>query len=401
MDPRDRALCTSLVYGVLRHRQRLDTHIDRHAHRPAGIKGELREVLRVAAYEMRALDRPAAIATTEALNAVASFDRVGKLRGVVQAIASGIDRTGAELDDQLAHGPPLDVLDRRWSIPRWLGGRWLKQLGIPRALRRAECLAEAPPIDLRLDVRRASADQIVARLELEHPGIAIERIPGAPSLRVRSGGDLFYGALHDEGLISIQGLAAQQPARLLEPSPGDRVLDACCGMGVKTLQLAELMDRQGEIVAVDADARQLAALAEAHRRGGLEAATLRMEIVEGDARTDQPILDERPFDRILLDVPCTGLGNLARHPEIRWHRQFQDIAAHVPLQRALLDRNLQRLRTGGTLVYAVCSAEPEETVEITASFREHRQFSLRAEHTWSPEEDGCEGFYAAVWTRLE
>lgn len=402
MDPRDRALCTTLVYGVLRHRERLDRHIDRHAHRPQGVRGELRDALRVAVFEMRELQRPSAIAVSEALKLVQTLDPSGRLRGVAQAILSGVDRHGETLDHTLASASPLDALEGRWSIPRWLAGRWLKQLGAERALRRAEALSLPPPIDLRLDTAHADPSAIVQRLREEHPVAEIETVPDAPwSVRIRGAGDLFYGALHDEGLISVQGLAAQQAARLLAPQPGERVLDACAGMGVKTLQLAELMQRRGTIVAVDADPKQLAAHEDVRRRGRLDEGTLDVRVLQADLTADVPALDDARFDRVLLDVPCTGLGNLARHPEIRWHRRFEDIAARVPLQRALLERSWRRLRSGGTLVYAVCSAEPEEGSGVVDIMRAHPESELLSERTWSPENDGTEGFYAAVLRRRD
>jgi 16S rRNA (cytosine967-C5)-methyltransferase len=243
LDPRDRGLSTTLVYGVLRHRARLDAHIDTHATRPKGLKGETRQILRIAAYEMLDLGRAPAIAISEATR---SLQKAGPLKGAAQAILGAIGREGAALDARWAAGKPLEVLDHRWSIPRWLGGRWIKSLGADVATQRAAALAEPPPLDLRLDLGRISADDAVARLEAEHPGIQISRVPEQPqALRTRGGGDLFFGPMHGEGLISVQGLAAQQPARVLDPKPGMRVLDACAGLGVKTLQLAELMEGRG------------------------------------------------------------------------------------------------------------------------------------------------------------
>jgi len=400
MDPRDRALCTYLVYGVLRHRARLDHHIDAHAHRPAGIKGALREVLRVAIYEMRELQRPAAIATTEALKAIAAFDPASQLRNVVQAVLSRVDREGESLDSALAGGALLDVLSQRWSIPRWLAGRWIKHLGNDAALRRAQRLAEPPPVDLRIDCT-ADPNVILERLEREHPTARIERVESHPwSVRVRGGGDLFYGALHGEGLVSVQGLAAQRAATMLDPQPGERVLDACAGMGVKTLQLAEMMGRTGTLVAADADEQQLSAARELRERGRLDTPSLHLQVVHADLTGHDPALDGVPFDRILLDAPCTGLGNLARHPEIRWYRRFEDVASRAQLQSALLRRCLDRLRDGGTLVYAVCSAEPEEGPGVAESVA-HGTASvvLCSSATFTPEEHDTEGFYVAVLQR--
>lgn len=393
LDPRDRGLATTLVYGILRHRLRLDAHIDAHAKRPKGFKGETRQVLRIAAFEMLELQRPPAIAVSEAMR---SLGHAGPLRGAAQAILGAIGREGPALDEQWAAGKPLVVLERRWSIPRWLGGRWLKTLGEATALQRARALAEPPPVDVRLDLARISTQDALTRLHAEHPGVAVEVVEGQPqALRTRGGGDLFYGPMHAEGLLSIQGLAAQQPARVLAPAPGMRVLDACAGLGVKTLQLAELMQGRGQIVAADLDPRQLEELRMGGERGQLAAHGLQISHVQADLTEEHPALDAAAFDAVLLDVPCTGLGNLARHPEIRWSRTFEDIGARAQLQERLLRRNLDRVRPGGALVYAVCSFAAEEGPDIIDSVVGDGVCQLEHARMWTPEADRTEGFYVA------
>ena len=393
MDVRDRGLTTTLVYGVLRHRARLDAHIDAHAKRPKGLKGETRQALRIAVFEMLELQRPPSIAISEALR---SLERAGPLRGAVQAILGAVEREAPALEARWSAGKPLEVLERRWSIPRWLGGRWIKTLGAQTALDRGRALAEPPPVDLRLDLGRISTDDAEARLRAEHPGIDIERVPGQPqALRTRGGGDLFFGPMHGEGLVSVQGLAAQQPARALAPEPGMRVLDACAGMGVKTLQLAELMDGRGTIVAADLDPRQVEEAQAGMGRGRLDSEALTVSHVQADLTADHPDLDDAPFDAVLLDVPCTGLGNLARHPEIRWNRTYEDIGARAALQDRLLRRNLARVRPGGVLVYAVCSFAAEEGAGIVEPVVADGLATLEDARTWTPEGDGTEGFYVA------
>jgi 16S rRNA (cytosine967-C5)-methyltransferase len=402
MDPRDRGLATTLVYGVLRHRARLDSHIDAAARKPAGLKGEIRDALRIATFELLELQRPAGIAIAEARKTVRSLAGGRGLDGVVQAVLSQIERTAADVESALDRAPPLDVLERRWSIPRWLGGRWIKQLGPERALARARALSTPPPVDLRIDLSRISAEEARQRLLDEHPGATVETVAEQPqALRVHRGGDLFYGPSHDEGLVSVQGLGAQQAAIRLAPSPGKRVLDACAGMGVKTLQLAELMQRRGTIVAAELDPAQLDKFAEVERRGRLDDEALSIETIEADVSAEDPILDDEPFDAILLDVPCTGLGNLARHPEIRWHRRFEDIGAHVPLQTELLKRCTTRLAPGGRLVYAVCSFAPEEGAQVVSTVLAETtgELKLVAERTFTPEDDSTEGFYVATFER--
>ncbi|MCX4245281.1 RsmB/NOP family class I SAM-dependent RNA methyltransferase [Paraliomyxa miuraensis] len=407
-DPRDRGLVTTLVYGVLRHRTRLDAHVDAHAVRPAGLRGEVRQLLRVGALELRELGHPPHAVLSEVGHATARLRGGEGLRRAVHGILAEVAAEGEALDRTLEEAAALDVLERRFSIPRWLAGRWRKQLGDERALLRARALAEAPPIDVRLDLDRGDRARLLQRLAADHPRATIEEVPEHPeALRLRGAGDLFHGPLHDEGLLSVQGLAAQQPARWLAPRPGERVLDACAGLGVKTLQLCELMHRQGTVIAADLDPRHARDHEDLAQRGrlplrGSPEAALEHRYVVSDLTEAVPALDgpEAAFDAVLLDVPCTGLGNLARHPEIRWLRRFEDIAARATLQRALLRRHLARVRPGGRLVYAVCSPEPEEgpgVIEAVLAEDDHG-FSVSASRCYTPEDDATEGFFVA---RLE
>jgi len=397
-DARDRGLATALVYGVLRHRTRLDAHVDAHATNPAGLRGEVRQLLRVGVLELRELGHPPHAVLTEVGHAAARLRGGEGLRRAIHGILAQVEAHGAELDAALEAAAPLDVLERRWSIPRWLAGRWRKQLGDDKALARARCLAEPPPIDVRLDLHRGDRDQLLARLRAEHPRARIEERPDDPAaLRLRGAGDLFHGPLHDEGLLSVQCLAAQQPARWLAPRPGERVLDACAGLGVKSLQLAELMRRQGTVIAADLDPRHHDDHEDLQVRGRLPP-ELEHAYVVGDLSQRVPALDDGPpFDAVLLDAPCTGLGNLARHPEIRWLRKYEDVAARAALQRALLRQCLARVRPGGRLVYAVCSPEPEEGPAVVQAVLAEPQAtaSLQAAHAFTPEDDGTEGFYVA------
>ena len=399
LDPRDRGLLTTMVYGVLRHRTRLDAHIDAHASRPAGLRGEVRQLLRVGAYELRELAHPPHAVLTEAGHAAAQLSGGSGLRRALHGILAAVDTHGAGLDTKLEAGTPLDVLETRWSIPRWLAGRWRKQLGDEDALFRAKALAEPPPVDLRLDAHRAAPAQVQQRLHEDYPRARVQTVADQPhALRVHGAGDLFHGPLHDEGLLSVQGLAAQQPVQWLEAAPGERILDACAGLGVKTLQLAETMERRGTLVAADSDAHHARDHQDLAVRGRFgDALNHRFVVADLTEPDADPTLDDAPYDAVVLDVPCTGLGNLARHPEIRWLRRYEDIAARAQLQRALLSRQLARVRPGGRLVYAVCSPEPEEGPRVVeAVLAAHGPgWRLTRERCWSPERDRTEGFFVA------
>ncbi|HFE45696.1 MAG TPA: hypothetical protein ENJ18_09435 [Nannocystis exedens] len=396
LDRRDRGLVTTLVYGVLRHRARLDALIDSVARRPAGIKGRAREILRVAVLELRELDHPAHAAISEAVRGIAMFDRRGALVAVAQAILSRISVEGETLDLSLGSGKPLDVLARRWSVPRWLAGRWIKRLGPERAELRARAMAEPPSLDLRIDCGQMSAEQVAEILRTE-VGASVSTVVGqGQALRVRGGGALSEHRLFRAGVFSIQALGSQQPALLLKACAGERILDACAGMGTKTLQLAEMMGRRGTIVAADRSILRLDEQVGLATRGGLCREELDLRIVSGDLRDELEGVDDGPlFDGVLLDAPCTGLGNLGRHPELRFVREFADLAACVQLQRQLLEACWRRVRSGGRLVYAVCSLEPEEGEVLVASVAAEHGLRVALERTWTPEEEGCDGFYVA------
>jgi len=399
--PGARALVTALVYGVLRHRSRLDAHIDARARDPKSLGAVPRELLRVGAYEILELGRPPGNAIGHAVAAARSFDPSRALSGLVHGVLAAVADGGAELDAKHEAAAPLEALDKRWSIPRWIAGRWIKQLGAERATLRARRFAEVPSVDLRVDLSRIDLDTAHARLLEERPDATIGRVADQPqALRVRSGGDIFFGPLHDDGLISVQGLAAQQPAIALDPRAGQRVLDACAGIGVKTLQLAELMLRTGVIVAADLEPGKLAEQTRMRARGRLDGDGLELRFVAADLAVACPELEAfSPFDAVLLDVPCTGLGNLSRHPEIRWHREHADIAGAAALQAALLANVATHVRPGGRLVYAVCSPEPEEGPQSVHAFVADAPFALKAERTWTPEDDATEGFYLATLVR--
>lgn len=390
---RDRGLVTTLVYGVLRHQLRLDHHIDAAARKPKSLKGLTRELIRVAAFEILELERPLAIAADQASLGLDTLDPSRRMRGLASAILSTVAAGAPDEDRRLEAAGGLDAMQFRWSIPRWLAGRWIKTLGEQTALTRARALSTPPFMDLRLDLSRARPEEIRQRLLADHPGIELRTVEGQPQcLRTRGGGDLFYGPVHGDGLISVQALGSQQAVLTLAPKPGERVLDACAGLGGKTVHLAECMQRRGELVAVDPDPRRLAELEAQRERAGLDTDELEFEVHCSDLQSLGP---DRlgSFDAILVDAPCTGLGNLARHPELRYTAAYQDIVACSALQREILECAAGLLRPGGRLVYAVCSLEPEEGPQIARGLS--GRLELVHETLFTPERYATDGFYLA------
>jgi 16S rRNA (cytosine967-C5)-methyltransferase len=309
---RDRALLTTLVYGVTRWRRELDWLIDRCAER---VHPEIRQHLRVALFQIRHLDKiPRHAAVNEAVELAKGVSR--KSAGFVNAVL----RKAADL-------PLPDALGVRTSHPDWLIDRWRKRF---------------PPKELQALL---DADNAVLPL-------SIRPNPLKPTSPLDVEGDPAADPRFTEGLYTVQDETSMKVAPMLDPKPRERILDLCAAPGGKTTHLAELMGGQGHVVAVDLPDR-IGLVAESAKRLGLS----NVECVAGDGTT---LAFREPFDAILVDAPCSNTGVLSRRPDVRWRLREKDIAGAVAIQRALLENAARLLKPGGRLVYSTCSLEPEE-----------------------------------------
>jgi 16S rRNA (cytosine967-C5)-methyltransferase len=230
--------------------------------------------------------------------------------------------------------------------------------------------------------------------------VPVAGVPSALTLQGRSG-DLRQLPGYDQGHWCVQDRTAQRIAPLLDPQPGERILDACAAPGGKSTHLAELIDDQGEVMALDRAEARLRRVDRNAERLGLHA----IRTACGDAATlaaHQPEL-QASFDRILLDAPCSGLGTLARHADARWRLDPAAIDGLVVLQRQLLDGLWPLLKPGGRLVYATCTVHPRENGELVEAFSAERRDATLQGHwqSWPGDLDGGgDGFFAAVLERL-
>jgi 16S rRNA (cytosine967-C5)-methyltransferase len=260
-----------------------------------------------------------------------------------------------------------------------LASRWLARLGAQRAVARARTLLEQPPTHLRLNPRFSDAE---ARLAETGVRVAPAYLPGAL--------ELVEGRLQpllDAGVAYAQDAGSQLVARLAA-SEG-RVLDACAAPGGKSLLVADLGAGRTRVVAQEASQRRVRTLRRICSRWG----TAAVSVVAGDALRP-PFA--APFDAVLLDAPCSGLGTLARHPDIRWRSQPGDLQRHAARQRALLESVSTLVRRGGRLVYATCSIEPEENEAVVAPFlAAHPEFASEPLPEW------CVPFADGPFVRVE
>jgi len=382
LDSRDRALALELVYGVLRHRSTLDWRLDHVATKSmAKLPVRVRMALRLGAYQLLHLDRiPPSAAVNESVALMKTGGASAHWPGFVNAVLRAMTRAPAPPWPDPA-ADPVRALSVRHACPAWLAERWIARFGVRDA--EALCLATTviPPLTIRVNTMKTTREAVEARLaEL---GVAARPTRISPvGLVLDKCGSVAELPLFHDGAFYVEDEAAQLVAPLLDPRPGERVLDACAAPGGKSTHLAALMQNHGELVAVDTSAARLRLLEDNCRR--LDIAIV--QSVRADAAAGLPKeLRERPFDRILVDAPCSGLGVLRRHPEGKWRKAADALAAHQAIQRQVLQGACSLLRPGGVLVYSTCSSEPEENEQVIDQFcSAHKEFRRESVAPWLP-----------------
>ena len=396
--PLDRALATELAYGAIRQRRRLDAWLDQLGRVPADRQPpKLRWLLHLGLYQLLMSERIPAAAAVSTTVELAKRGGLARLAPVVNGLLRAFLRSreaGAELP--LPNNPAV-ALGLRHSLPDWLAEDLLRWLPTERAEAFGLACNSTPNLDLRVNRLRSSPAAV--REALAGAGVDASPLEGLAwglGLSGRSG-DLRQLPGYAEGHWCVQDRSAQRVAGLLDPQPGERILDACAAPGGKSTHLAEAMHDQGLVLAVDRGEARLRRVQRNSARLGLNCIQTR----HGDASllaAEAPDL-RGSFDRILLDAPCSGLGTLARHADARWRMDPAAINELVVLQRQLLDGLLPLLRPGGQLVYATCTVHPRENGELIDALlaAEPDLRRLVQWQLWPGEQHGGgDGFFAAL-----
>ncbi|MFQ5845856.1 MAG: 16S rRNA (cytosine(967)-C(5))-methyltransferase RsmB [Planctomycetota bacterium] len=374
---RDRALVTELVYGVLRHRLYLDHVIAAFSSRPLErIDADLRLILRLALYQILYLDRiPARAAVNEAV--ALARRRLGARGRAAAGFANALLRAVGSQPARVPQVPPVlgaadpaRALALGASHPEWMVRRWIERFGLDGAERLLAAQNRPAPVALRVNLRRATSERVAAALSAQGvptaPGRFLERF-----LVVARGAPQRTDAFR-RGEFYIQDEASGLVARMARARPGERILDACAAPGGKALALAETTGERGLVVAGDPHAARLGLLRDNARRLGLSWCVA----VAGDfAGQRLPLAPGAAFDIVVVDAPCSGTGVIRRHPELRYRLSPAGLDRLVELQARLLERCAPLVRVGGSLLYSVCSLEPEEgPLQARRFLEEHRGF---------------------------
>ncbi|CAI8869832.1 16S rRNA (cytosine(967)-C(5))-methyltransferase RsmB [Pseudomonas sp. IT-P294] len=356
VEDRDRGFTQDLAFGTARWQPRLSALAAKLLQKPfKAADADVEALLLVGLYQLLYTRVPAHAAIGET---VGCADKLKKpwAKALLNAVLRRAQRESEALLAELEHDPVVRTAHPRW-LQKSLKAFWPEQWEAICAANNAH-----PPMILRVNRRHHSRDAYLGLLA--QAGIAATPcIYSQDGIILEAAADVRSLPGFAEGWISVQDEAAQLAADLLDLAPGQRVLDACCAPGGKTCHILEAEPKLAGVVAVDLEAKRLVRVRENLARLGLSA-----ELIAADGRDTATWWDGKPFQRILLDAPCSATGVIRRHPDIKLTRQPDDIAALAVLQGELLDALWITLEVGGILLYATCSTLPTENTEVIEAF---------------------------------
>ena len=397
----DKSLITELSYGAIRQRYFLDCWIDFLGKVSASKQPPLlRWLLHLGLYQIFKMER---IPPAAAINTTVELAKTHHLKNLAPVV-NGILRSALRCKERgislpKSKNPSLE-LAKNASIPLWLADELIAWKGVEDAHKIAQAFNFVRPIDIR--VNKLCAQIKYVKEKFDSHGITNKFIPGCPyGLEVTSGfGELKKWPGYEEGKWSVQDRSSQLIAPLLDPLPGEKILDACAAPGGKSTHIAELINNDGSIFSVDRSAQRSKRISANAKRLG----TSCLQLMVADSNK---LLVKKPewkgfFDRILIDAPCSGLGTLARHPDARWRINNDNIQKLVCLQNQLLISLTPLLKSGGKLVYSTCTIHPDENFNQIKNFLQlNSDFLLEYEkQIWPGEEENGDGFYVAVLNKL-
>ena len=410
---------TDLVFGTIRNRSAIDIVIAKLADCPAErIPAELLNIIRIAAYELIYSPQTAQYAIVNEAVENAKVAAGKKQTGFVNAVLRQITRhiknrqtplskaapertlpqtssTGCEFDIPFLPGlelSPADYFSSVFSLPKWLVTDWLDQFGTK--LTRQICFAgnRRPGIYIRPNRLKITAQKLAEKFR--QADIDLEIVADEPMIKIKSPRAVTELPGFAQGLFSVQDITASQAVKLLNPQPNWTIIDICAAPGSKTTQLAELTGDEARIIATDIDSRRLEKVKDNTARLGINSVSI--VAYEQLQRTAAEI---GPFDSVLLDVPCSNTGVLAKRPEVRYRIKPKAVKDLTKIQSRLLDTAAAMIKPHGKICYSTCSIQNCENSELVKHFlKKTPNFELQSEQLTLPSaaEPGHDGGYVAI-----
>jgi len=403
--PADRRLITRLVLGTIAWQGRLDYELKRLTGRElVSIQPVALEILRMGLFQLRLLDRiPQHAVVDTAVSIAKRSAQARRAAGFVNAVMRRATRETVSMPSRERNEKTFLAITL--SHPRWMVERFVDWFGVEDAERLMTANNDAAPNVIRLNLARGSRAENIAKLNAD--GFEIGAPARAPETIVLKSAPRFESSGYRDGLFHAQSEASQMAARMLAPKAGATVVDCAAAPGGKATHLAEMVGEGGRVIAVDLNFNGLRNARDLARR-------LRhrnVEFVCADL-TAAPPLAPSSVEHVLLDAPCTGLGTLREHPEIKWRLKPTDPARMAAIQSRMLDTAAALVRSGGAIVYSVCSIAPEEGEGVVDGFlARHQDFEIdravagrdefrdvidaRGFMKTRPDLGGLDGFFAA------
>lgn len=364
---------SELVYGIVRRQRTLDALIDQFASKPASQQPpKLRLILQLGFYQLRYLTQvPPSAAVDTSVN-LAKSNGLNKLAGVVNGILREYIRQTETGDDPLTlPQDPIQQLGILHSFPDWIVQLWCDEFGEETASQLASWFNQAPHIDLRINpllTTREAMETALQKAKIDYT--LVPWIPGGLRLAT-GGGNIQQLPGFQEGWWTVQDFSAQLVSYLLNPQPGETIIDACAAPGGKTTHIAELIGDCGTIWACDRAASRLKKVTSNAQRLQLQS----IQTCVGNAQDFSQF--EETADRVLIDAPCSGLGTLHRRADLRWRQTSQNLVELARLQQEILSCAANWVKSGGTMVYATCTINPLENEDVIQAFlTDHPQWEI-------------------------
>ncbi len=370
LDPRDRGFITEIVYGSVKNRGKLDYVLNQFASTKVSKMDKwTRNLLRMSLYQILFLDKvPDSAAVNEAVKLAKHYGHVDKfVNAVLRNILRGMDTI--QWPDKEKN--PVQYLMVQYSFPQWMVERFIRQYGLEDAEALCDWYNRPAAMWIRTNTLKTTCAELKQILEKE--GLSVTESRHTPEgLKIENAVNLHKLKAFQQGLFTVQDESSMLVALAAEPAPGQRVLDVCSAPGGKTTHMAQLMKNKGTIFACDIHKHRLELIAENCKRLGIS----NVELVQQDG-TKLTKRWQEPFDVVLCDVPCSGLGVLGRRADARWAKESEDIEGLCRIQKKILEEAAQLVVPGGTLIYSTCTIAPEENQEMVKSFiKDHPEYEL-------------------------
>lgn len=379
LSAQDKKFVSNLFYGVIERRITLDAVINRYSKRPVErLSNDVLQILRMAIYQILYMDSvPDRAAVFESVK-LAKTKKNPALGGYVNGVLRVFLRDGKKLPQ--ANGK-ISNLSIKYSCPEWLIEKWIKEYGESLAFEMLESSVGAPPVTGRLNVLKKSKEQIINDFKDLNIDFQL-RTEVQNCVEFFNIGEISRSRLYNEGLFHIQDISSQICCEILDPKPDETVLDVCSAPGGKAFTIAEIMNNQGKVIACDLYEHRVKLIKDGAVRLGIDI----IDAMINDATVSS---DEIGIaDKVLCDVPCSGLGVIRRKPEIKY-KNPSDFDNLRDIQRKILETSSNYLKKGGVLVYSTCTLSKAENDDIIDWFLEnHSDFEKGSINGFANIKDG-------------